>query len=368
MKKLYLIFFTLLVASITAPDFLHAAQGNHQIKVLVGDSPITQFQIDQRINLHLMSSKGMASAMKSTFKAKSTQTRWRNYIKAKKPQSKAEVSKLQKIFVRQLQNEVRRRYKPKLRKKVLDELINEKLQVSVAKQNNIIISEEMLNAEVAKIALRNSKGSSSTDATKAFYAHLRKRGVGKSTFREKIRASVAWQRLIRRKFGREVQFGERDVERHMGLEDADSSSQGKKVQFNLQKIVIGITSHKDQAAVVKKYLEADKIRERFSGCTNLRSLIAPFKQAKIIPLGHKSVEDLPSPTNMIISDMKAGQITPPQATADGLEMYAVCDRKQVAVDNKERRKMLGEMRQKAFQLRAKRYLSDLRQDAHIEVR
>ena len=49
-------------------------------------------------------------------------------------------------------------------------------------------------------------------------------------------------------------------------------------------------------------------------------------------------------------------------------MYAVCERKSVAIDDTKRRKALGEMRQKAFQLRAKRYMSDLRQDAHIEYR
>ncbi len=343
-----------------------AAQGNHQIKVLVGDTPITQFQIDQRINLHLMSNKGMVKDLRATFKSKRTQERWRNFIKQKKPQSKAEVSKLQKQFVARLQAEVKRRYKPKLRKVVLEELINERLMIKVAKKNNIIVTDATLEDQLSKIASRNSKDTSPEKAKKAFFAHLRSRGVGISTFKEKIRASMAWQQVIRRKFGGEVRFGDRDVERQFGLNDADKQS--KKVQFNLQKIIITIASQKDQAAVVKQYIEADKIRARFRGCTNMRSMIAPFKNAKVVPLGNKTVDELPAPTNVIISDMKTGEITPPQPIAEGIEMYAVCGRKQVAQNNKERQKMLGEMRQKAFQLRAKRYLSDIRQDAHIEIR
>jgi len=66
--------------------------------------------------------------------------------------------------------------------------------------------------------------------------------------------------------------------------------------------------------------------------------------------------------------MKAGQITPPQATAEGLEMYAVCERKQVMIDAKQKNKAISKMRQKAFNLRAKRYLKDIRDEAHIEYR
>ena len=85
-------------------------------------------------------------------------------------------------------------------------------------------------------------------------------------------------------------------------------------------------------------------------------------------LGRKTVDQMPSPINLILSDMKAGQITPPQPTDKGLEMYAVCDRQQVRIDDNKRTKVLGEMRQKAFQMRAARYLKDLRADAHIEYR
>ena len=134
------------------------------------------------------------------------------------------------------------------------------------------------------------------------------------------------------------------------------------------RIELTVASQKDQSQVVKQYVEADAIRKRFSGCSNMKSLVAPYKNATYVNLGKKTLDQLPSPINIILGDMKAGQITPPQPSAKGLEMYAVCDRNLVTIDDKQRTKALGEMRQKAFQLRAKRYLSDLRQEAHIEYR
>ncbi len=338
----------------------------HKIRVLVEDSPITDFHINQRVNLHLMSSPELTKRLRAKMKSESTQKRWRSYIQEARPTNKAEVVKLQKRFVKRLQNEARRGLASGLKKKVLEELINERLQISVAKRQNIIISDTVLDGQITRIAQRNNKKDKPEIAKKKFYATLAGRGVGSSTFRERIRASLAWQQLVRRKFGRDVSFSDRDVEKKLGLNQ--EQLQNKKIQLRLVQIILSVASQKDQAQVVKQYVEADAIRNRFSGCSNMKSLVAPYKNATYVNLGRKTLDQLPSPINIILGDMKAGQITPPQPTSKGLEMYAVCERKSVAIDDTKRRKALGEMRQKAFQLRAKRYMSDLRQDAHIEYR
>jgi peptidyl-prolyl cis-trans isomerase SurA len=49
-------------------------------------------------------------------------------------------------------------------------------------------------------------------------------------------------------------------------------------------------------------------------------------------------------------------------------VFAVCGRRAVGVDDKQREKAEGELAQKEFEIVAKRYLRDLRQDAHIEYR
>ena len=265
-----------------------------------------------------------------------------------------------------LQNEARSGLAAGLKKKVLDELIDERLQINVAKRENIIISNTMLNSQISQIAKRNSKNISDAEATKLFYKTLASRGVGRSTFREKIRASLAWQQVVRRKFGRDIQFGEKDIEQELGLDS--TTERDRKTQLKLVRIDISVSSQKDQSAVVQQYVDADAIRKRFSGCSNMKSLVAPYKNAAYVSIGSKTLDELPSPINIILSDMKVGQITPPQPTPKGLEMYAVCDRQIVTMDQSKRTKVLGKLRQDAFQLRAKRYLSDLRQDAHIEYR
>ena len=59
---------------------------------------------------------------------------------------------------------------------------------------------------------------------------------------------------------------------------------------------------------------------------------------------------------------------PPATAAGGIEVYAVCGRRPIKADEKQREKAQEELAQKEFEIVAKRHLRDLRQDAHIEFR
>ena len=162
------------------------AGGSHKIRVLVEDSPITDFHIRQRINFHLMSSAELSKRLRAKLKAKSTQDRWRAYIQEARPTSKEQVAKLQKRFVKRLQNEARRGLSAGLKKKVLEELINERLQISFAKKQNIIISDTVLEGQISKIAQRNNKKDKPAVAKKKFYSMLVSRGVGALRLKKKL--------------------------------------------------------------------------------------------------------------------------------------------------------------------------------------
>lgn len=342
------------------------ANNQHKIRVLVGDSPITDFHIRQRANLMLMSSKDVTNRLRAVFKSKSTQARWKKYIQQNRPTSKEEVKQLQKKFVARLRRETQAGIASGLRKKALNELINEHLMINTAKANNIVISKALVDGRVTRIAKRNAKGKSDKEALKSFYSFLASRGVGRRTFRQRIKAAMAWQQVVRKKFGQEIRFSDRDVELQLGV-DGDTDL-NKKVEFNLKQIVIDLDKVKGESAIVEYHIRANNIRKRFTSCNNMKSLIAPYKNARVVNIGKKTLSELPSPINVIISNMKTGQITPAQFTDKGIELYAVCEREQVIVAAKKRAKVLTNLRQEAFQLRANRYLKDIRDEAHIEYR
>jgi peptidyl-prolyl cis-trans isomerase SurA len=59
---------------------------------------------------------------------------------------------------------------------------------------------------------------------------------------------------------------------------------------------------------------------------------------------------------------------PPSATPGAIDLLAVCARRTVKGDEKQREKVQEDLRAKEFEMLAKRHLRDIRQDAHIEFR
>jgi peptidyl-prolyl cis-trans isomerase SurA len=77
---------------------------------------------------------------------------------------------------------------------------------------------------------------------------------------------------------------------------------------------------------------------------------------------------IPEPTRSLLLSAKDGDMLPPTTAAAGIEVYAVCGRRPIKADDKQRERAEGELQQKEFEIVAKRHIRNLRQDAHIEYR
>jgi peptidyl-prolyl cis-trans isomerase SurA len=65
---------------------------------------------------------------------------------------------------------------------------------------------------------------------------------------------------------------------------------------------------------------------------------------------------------------KDGEMLPASVGQGGVELWAVCSRTVVKADEAKREAVQGDLRQKEFEILAKKHLKDLRQDASIEWR
>ena len=74
------------------------------------------------------------------------------------------------------------------------------------------------------------------------------------------------------------------------------------------------------------------------------------------------------PTRSMLLSAKDGDILPPTTTATGIELYAVCGRRSVAVNDAQRTKTQEALQFKQLDMLAQRHMRNLRQDAHIEYR
>ena len=231
------------------------------------------------------------------------------------------VIKLQRDMIEQLQREGRVAMLPKLKKEAQEELIEERLKLQEAKRLGIEISDDEVGRIIKGIAERNKI------TPEQFAQQIKGSGVDISTMRERLRAQFAWREVVRRRGQMLVSINERDVERMMS---ASASEAGEDtVELQVQRITLLTPAPTDQAAMARRYAEADALRRRFGGCNTMPGLAKEASEAKYEDLKYIKPGSVPEPTRTMLLSAKDGDMLPPATAAAGIEVYAVCGRRAI---------------------------------------
>lgn len=352
-----------------------SAGGGQLIAVLVNDEPVTGYEIEQRAAF-LALNAGTGADFKAKAEARwvhiskdpKTNERFQQLLKDKGVRSREEAQALQAQFVKnlqrdmieQLKRETRNSQLAQFRKQAQEELIEERLKLQEAKRLGIDLSADEVNRVLKGIAERNKM----TEAQ--FADHLKSMNIDISTMRERFRAIFAWREVIRRRFGALISVNQRDIDRAIS---ATASETGEDmVELQVQKITLLVPGKADQAALAKRYTDAEAIRRKYAGCKSTAALVKEAGEARLDELKFIKPQSVPEPTRTLLLSAKDGDMLPPSTAGAGIEIYTVCGRRAVRADDKQREKTANELQQHEFEILAKRHLRDLRQDAHIEYR
>ena len=66
--------------------------------------------------------------------------------------------------------------------------------------------------------------------------------------------------------------------------------------------------------------------------------------------------------------MEVGHLTPPEATPQGLQMFALCGKKQSTADSPAKREMRDKLYNERYEAESKKFLEDIRRSAMIEYK
>ena len=124
----------------------------------------------------------------------------------------------------------------------------------------------------------------------------------------------------------------------------------------------------EESGVAQRIQIADGIRSKFSDCKATASAATGVPGAKFEDLGKRRPSTVPEPTRTLLLNASDGEMLPPSVGDGAVELWVVCGRTVVKAADDKRTQAEGELKQKEFEVMAKRYLKDLREDAHIEYR
>ncbi len=352
--------------------------GGDRILMLVNDEPVTSREVEQRSRF-LGASGGAAvgaaaqEIFKRTATSEATSTKFRSIVDeiVKQNQGKSReqimaiIEKRKTEFAmglqRQALDQARAANVPKHRKEAVEEIIEEKLKLQEARKLGVSVNDEEANRIIVGIAQRNNQ----TEAQ--FAQQLKGMGVDISTMRSRFRANFAWREVIRKKFQAQIQVTDRDVERLIAT-TPNAKGQSDTQEFAVQRIVFALPGKLDQSAMARALADADGLRRKFGGCKTMEGLVKDQSSAKFEASKFVKPSTVAEPQRSMLLAAKDGDLLPPQTAADGVELVAVCSRRALQVDEKVREEASQELQSRKFEELAKRYLRDLRQDAHIEQR
>jgi len=349
--------------------------GSQSIVALVNDEPVTAYEIDQRARF-LSLSANIGDKVKENFKRlaqqESTNQQLRTMMqevidsnKGKSPdQLRAIFEEKKKQFSMNLERQAiegaRSGMVPQMRKGAQEELIEERLKLQEAKKNGIEVSDDEVRRVLKGLAENNKM------TEEQFVQHLKGLGVDATTLKERFRAMIGWREVIRRRFSALVSVTQREIDRAVSASGGEAGDDG--VELHVQKITLSMPTASDQAGMAKRFAEAEALRRKFGGCKTMAGLAKDAPGLKFEDMKFIKPSSISEPTRSLLLSAKDGDMLPPSAMPGAIDLMAVCARRTVKADDKQREKVQEDLRAKEFEMLAKRHLRDIRQDAHIEFR
>jgi peptidyl-prolyl cis-trans isomerase SurA len=251
--------------------------------------------------------------------------------------------------------------KPPARQIVLNALIDEALEVREAKQYSIDVPESEINQSYASIADRMG-----IDAKKLTEI-LNKAGSSEQSLKNRLRAQLAWNELVRGRYRASLEIPDSDVEAALNLHKGDEKKD-VGYEYTIRPIIFIVPTGSPPAAFEARKRDADALRARFQNCADGIPFARALNEVAVRDQIIKFSSDLPEQSRGILDGTEVGHLTPPENTAEGVQMFAVCGKRQTKNDTPGKKQIREEMFEKKFGAQAKRYLQQLRREAMIEYK
>jgi peptidyl-prolyl cis-trans isomerase SurA len=250
------------------------------------------------------------------------------------------------------------------RQKVIDELIDEKLEVREGRRWGVDISDAEIDSSFAYTATHNARLASADQ----FAALLKEKGVSVADFKARIRAQLVWPQLVRGRYQASLEIGEQDILAEMINKKADDGS-GPGYEYTLRPVLFIVTPGSPPAAFEDRKREAEALRSRFRSCDEGLPFARELREVNVREQIVRNSADLPPEQRKVLDSVPVGQLTPPDITKLGIEMFAVCNKVEAKADNSPGKRQARESIFNAkFQQLSKRYLAELRRAALIEYK
>jgi peptidyl-prolyl cis-trans isomerase SurA len=254
-------------------------------------------------------------------------------------------------------------HKASTRQQVIDELIEEKVKIREGKKFGVDPTASDVDAAFAQMSSRMRT------TPELLTKSLEAQGMRADTLKSRIKADMVWGSLVRGRFKESLQVGEKDVAAAVQVNADDKDKpQTESFEYQMRPIVLIVPRGAAPAATEIRRKEAEALRARVQTCEEANALFKSMQNAAIREPVVKTSADIPAVLRDVLDKTPIGHLTAPEVTKQGVEMVALCGRKPTTVDTPKKREVREKMFAEKFEKKSKAYLEEVRKAAMIEYR
>jgi peptidyl-prolyl cis-trans isomerase SurA len=252
-------------------------------------------------------------------------------------------------------------HKAPTRQEATDSLIDEILELREAQRYGLEPKDSDVNDAFNSIATNMG-----VDAQKLAQI-LTNGGASEDTLKQRLRAQIIWNALVRGRFKVSLEIPDSDVEAELQLHKSDQKDQ-VGYEYIMRPVLFVVPHGSADAAYEARRKDADALRVRFQNCADGIPFALGLPEVAVRDPVNKSSADLPQALRDILDKTDVGHLTPAEQTAEGIQMFAVCSKKESKTDSPVLKQMRDQLFEQKFGAKAKSYLADLRRQAMIEYK
>jgi peptidyl-prolyl cis-trans isomerase SurA len=244
------------------------------------------------------------------------------------------------------------------RREVLEELIEYKLKLQIAQRASIDPTAAEVNRAFAGMAQRSGR------SPEQFEQALRQGGIDPARLKARVKADLAWQQYLQANANNVIV---RDADLVAVMTARGQNMNLKSVQYTMQQVIFVTRRGAPDNVRQMRLKEAEGLRARVVSCDQIETLARQHNEVVIKPRVSRFASDLSPNLQKLLQSLPDGRMTPPEVTANGIEVVAICDRKEVPADISSNRELRNELLGQRLQNYEKRILEKMRQTSIIRI-
>ena len=245
------------------------------------------------------------------------------------------------------------------RQDVINDLIDDRIKIAKAKTYEAVATDAEVDAAFNGIATRQHI------SPEQLIQMLDRSGISPNALKARLRAELTWGQLIRGKFNSSLQIADSDISSAMrARNEVDNAAVG--YIYTLYPILMVAPRGSSETLLQAKIAQAENLRSRFNDCNAGLALARSLRDVAVREPVNRSSADLTPQLRDLLGSMEVGHLTTPEATAQGLQMFALCNKKESTAESSVKRELREQLYAKRFEAESKKFLDEIRKQAMIE--